>query len=346
MTQVTDIHIPTQPIIFPPAKRDTPISPKENMLRAINHEKPVWMPYFGACVQHAPMAAFGDLPDRYGGFDWFGVEHKYSEAQGSPTPVKGIMNDVTEWREKVKWPDLDKWDWMKGSEGYERDVSVALYAQYGCGLFEHLHGFESFEQALIDLITEPEECRALFDKLADFRIEVFNRLNDIYHYDFIVYNDDWGTMKGPFFSTELFEKTLLEPTVKVISAIRAKGVKVDFHNCGKMEAFVPYLADDIKADALQIQPINDIGRIIDEYGDRVTAEYRNPDPYLLYDPETTPGQARTLARQVVDEYGAHVRKGAGVIVTANALKEEVFYAFDEEIYTYSLEKYKIVQKAE
>ena len=69
-------------------------------------------------------------------------------------------------------------------------------------------------------------------------------------------------------------------------------------------------------------------------------EYRRPDPYLLFNPETTVGQVRDLARWVVDSYGAHTNPGAGAVCTINAPTAEIYNAFDEEMYLYSLDKYR------
>ena len=122
--------------------------------------------------------------------------------------------------------------------------------------------------------------------------------------------------------------------------MREEGIKVVFHNCGLVEDFIPYLVDEIKADGLQIQPLNDLKSILQKYGDRITLDNNSPDKEFLYDPETTPDEARAYAREFVDTFGAHNNPGAGIIVTSYALNEDVFYAFGEEIFQYSLEKYK------
>jgi uroporphyrinogen-III decarboxylase len=138
------------------------------------------------------------------------------------------------------------------------------------------------------------------------------------------------------------EQVLLAPTKRIIKAFQAGGSKAYFHNCGLIDNFIPYLVDEIGSDALQIQTINDTKGILQKYGDRVTVEYRL-DPTIMYDPDTTPDQARSLVREVIDKFGAHTNPGAGVVIAPQALKEEVYYAVDDEIYTYSLQKYKEVE---
>lgn len=336
------VFVPTIPIVYPRIERDYPISERENLMRALSHEKPLWMPCIYSAGNTTPRDGYGDIASDpiADSTDWFGVEFLYSEEQGSGTPQGNVMTEITQWRDKIVWPDFKDWDFKKGFEKFKPDENRATYIRLSYGLFERLHALEGFEQALVDLILEPEECKAFFERLVDHKIQVFKELNKIYNYDFVLYNDDWGTARAPFFSTDLLEQTLLEPTKRVIKAIQDEGVKVVFHNCGLIEEFIPYLVDEIHADALQIQPLNDTSKILQTYGDRVTVNYNKPDQEFLYDPATTPEQARAYAREIVDKYGAQANPGAGVIVTSYAYSEDVFYAFEDEIYRYSLELYK------
>ena len=340
------IEVPTIPPEFPRLEREYPISPRENIMRMMRHEKPAWMPTFSSSVYIAPTLSNGDMPaDMFAdSIDWFGTKYRMSEAQGSNTPQPGMFGEITEWRDKVAFPDLGAWDFMKGYEDFSPDAAVATIAWLGNGLFERLHIFEGFENALVDLISAPEECMAFFERMVDHRLEVFKRLNDIYHYDFIIYNDDWGTMKGPFFSMSLFEQTLLGPTKRLVKGMQAEGTLVHFHNCGKIEDFVPYLVEEIGTDGLQIQPsLNDVKALLARYGDKVTIDF-TPDKYRMFDPAATPDGAREYAREIVDAYGAHVNPGAGVFVIAFARTEEIYRAFEDELYEYSIEKYKNCQE--
>ena len=340
------IAVPTIPPEYPRQEREYPISPRENIMRMMRHEKPVWMPTYSSSVYVAPMQGNGDMPaDMFSdSTDWFGTQYKMSEAQGSNTPQPGMFDGIAEWRDKAAFPDLDAWDFMQGHEEFSPDAALATIAWFGNGLFERLHMFEGFENALVDLISAPEECLAFFERMVDHRLEVFKRLNDIYHYDFIVYNDDWGTMKGPFFSTSLLEQTLLAPTKRLVGGMQAEGALVHFHNCGRIEEFVPYLVEEIGADGLQIQPsLNDVNAILTRYGEKVTVDY-TPDKYRMFDPETTPECVREYAREIVDAFGAHTNPGAGVFVIASAVTEDIYRAFEDELFEYSIEKYKNCQQ--
>ena len=166
--------IPIMPVPFPPVKRDTPVSPRENLMRALNHEKPVWMPDLYRDSQFVTCRSSRDMAPSKGaaGRDWFGTNYIYSDTAGCNMPAGGVLNDVTEWREKIRWPDLASMDWSHDRDGFERDENLALYSRLSNGIFERLHAFEGFEQCLLDLITEPDACRDLFNRIADYKIEL------------------------------------------------------------------------------------------------------------------------------------------------------------------------------
>jgi hypothetical protein len=340
MTRVSDIKIPTLPKIFPKKQHDFPISERENLMRVLNHEKPAWMPNIFESSQEAPNVTIGEMPGFGKDFtDMFGVEYRFSETQGSATPINKALSNVTRWKEEVVWPDLSRLDVETAAAGFVRDEGLALYSRLFSACFEHLHFLDGFEQALIDLVTEPAACREFFEASVDFYIKMFDLKYAAFKYDWVFYNDDWGTAHGPFFSEKTLRETILEPTKRYVSYIRSKGVKVIFHNCGLVDRFIPLLVDEIGADGLDIQPINDIKGILENFGDRVSPMLQSPDPYFFYDPETTLEAIREKARHYVGYYGARANPGAGVMLMFAAPTEEVYNAFMDEIYAYSLEQY-------
>jgi uroporphyrinogen-III decarboxylase len=339
------ISIPVMPKPWLLPARDYPISPRENLMRALNHEKPIWMPnlYGSSQVYLSSVARDSPIERESDAVDWFGVEYKYSEAQGSNTPQGNVLNDITKWEEKVHWEDLSKYDWEADSKRLRRDESLALFMRMSNGPFERLHMMEGFEQALVDLILEPEAVHAFMMRLVDFKIELFNRIRDHVPLDYIVAGDDWGTMRAPFFSTETFEKTILEPTARFARAVQARGTKFILHCCGVIDCFVPYMVEEIGVDGLEIQNMNDIAGILKKYGERVTVEYHT-DPQLCYDPDTTEEQVRAHARQIVDTYGAHTVPGSGVVMSVASGFEHLFYPMEETFYEHSKSRYQMFGK--
>ena len=334
--------IPVQPPPMAKAQHDYSITERENLLRAFRHEKPLYVPCLYQATQFVIPSAYakGTQDRSQDCVDWFGTHYKYEPKQEGVTPIKPfVLNEVSEWREKIKWPDLKSMDWSADLPTFARDPNLALACRcFGNGTFEELHFLEGFEQCLIDILTEPEECRAFFQRLTDFKIDLFNLQNDVYHYDYACHNDDWSNARSQFFSIETFEETLLEQAIRLADAVRAGGGRYMFHTCGHMEAWLPYIVNDIKVDLVEIQSICDTEYILQNYGDKLTIEYC-PDFHIMYNPKTTAEEARAYARSLVDQYGAQSNKGSGIAVRLIGNNPESYYAFEDELYNYSLKLY-------
>jgi hypothetical protein len=344
MANISEIIIPTKPAIFPRKPYDFPISKRENLMLLLNHQKPYWMPFVMPSSQDIPPINLIEMPPPGNDFiDMFGVAHKYSEAQGSSTPVNQALSGAAKWREQVKWPDLSPLDELcaKAAEGFKRDETRALTTRLASTCFEHLHFLTGFEQALVDLMLEPDECRAFFEASVDFFIKIFDTKYKYFKVDWVFYNDDWGTAHGPFFSEDVLRASIFEPTKRYVNYIRSKGVKVIFHNCGLVNSWVPIIVEEIGADGLDIQyELNDISGIMKKYGNRASIILQNPDSYFFFDPDVTLEQVREKARYYVDTFGAQTNPGAGGMLMYFAPTEDVYNTFTEEIYDYSIEMYK------
>lgn len=336
--------IPVGPPPLPAPEHDYPISQGENLMMAFRHEKPYYMPCLYQATQWVVPKAFtlscSNMGSKKDCTDWFGVNYKFEPVQNGCTPRPPYpLNGIVNWRD-IPWPKVTDYDWAEDFPQFVRNKDLALGMRtFGNGTFEQLHFMEGFEQCLIDILTEPEECKAFFDKLMDMKMEMFTIQNDLYHYDFACHNDDWSNAKAQFFSLDTFRETLLDSAVRLSEHVRSTGCAYMVHICGKMEAFLPHIVDDIKADLIEIQSINDTDMILDTYGDRVTVEY-TPDPYIMYNPETTVEEAREYARSIVDRYGAHKNKGSGVAINLiGGTKPETYYAFEDELFNYSRKCY-------
>jgi hypothetical protein len=299
------------------------------------------MPNIFECSQEVPPANNRNiLGDNADFTDWFGIQYRYSEAQGSATPINKVLTDVTKWEQEINWPNLDEYDFAEVAEGYRRSSTRAICMRLPSACFEQLHFMEGVEQALIDLIAEPEASRAFFEAMVDFHIDVLERRLAVFDIDYVIYHDDWGTARAPFFSEDLLRETILPPTIRYMKHIKDKGIRVMFHCCGLINDFIPALVDEVGSDALDIQYLNDIEGIMKNYGDRTTIALQMPDAEVFFDPATTVEQIKAKAREYVDRYGAHVNPGAGGVLAVSAVSDELFHGFYDEIFEYSYKKYK------
>jgi hypothetical protein len=137
------------------------------------------------------------------------------------------------------------------------------------GLFERLISFIDFEGAAVALIDEDEQpaVHRLFDRLADFYIDLIKHFKKYYNVEIITFHDDWGSQRSPFFSTDTWEEMILPYLKRIIDAAHSIGVIFELHSCGMIEPIVPlFIAAGV--DTWRGQPMNDKKRLVREYGDR------------------------------------------------------------------------------
>ena len=141
----------------------------------------------------------------------------------------------------------------------------------------------------------------------------------------------------------MYEDLLLEPTRRFVRAIQSRGVKFIAHCCGKVMEFIPYFADELGVDGVELQNINDLPAIVKQYGDRLLVEV-NTDPSIMYDDAVTDAELIAHARSIVDTYGAHVNPGPGATCRRGTGLEHNYRVVEEEIYRYSLEQYRTIPR--
>ena len=316
---------------------ELPVSKRENLMMALNHEKPLWMPSLYRDSQYVNCKTSQDKPRRQAnGTDWFGTRYNHN------IPTGGVMDDVTEWREKVIFPDLDALDWSHDADTFVRDEELCCYTRLYNGIFERLHGFEGFEQAFVDMMVEEEECGEFFLRMAQYKIDLFNKFADCFPLDFVVCEDDYGTARAPMFSTDMYEDLLYEPTRLFVEGVHKRGVKFFAHCCGSVAPFIPYFVE-MGVDGIEIQgDINDLHTIMQKYGDKLLIEIQ-PDLAAAQEADYSEETLIAAARSVVDSYGAHANPGPGGTCKAFAGGHDQNLILNDEIIRYSMEKYASVR---
>ena len=140
------------------------LTPKENIIKLFNHEDVEYLPIMGeGIINNVPVNGFYERPfGGKGGEDWFGVHWFWKEGEPAPMPTKPyILEDICDWREVVKFPNLDEFDWKHAAEvdripTFDRENNV-LYQMIHNGLVERLQNLMGFEDALCALLTDPDE---------------------------------------------------------------------------------------------------------------------------------------------------------------------------------------------
>ena len=254
-----------------------------------------------------------------GGPDMFGVEWEYIKSVGGSMvrPGKPFLEDISEWREKIVWPDIEKWDWegsAKLNNGTYLRPENFNQMWFQTGFYERLIAFMEFEGAIMALFDEDsqEEVAAFFDKLTDFYITIFAKILETFpNVDAFFIHDDWGSQKETFFSPELAEKMIVPYMRRLTDFLHSKGKFCELHSCGNNYKQVE---NYIKAgwDAWAPQLMNDCYKIYDDFGDRIliaTFPQNIPEEIMALPTDQERGAAfaklpeeeqRRIAREYVD----------------------------------------------
>lgn len=147
-----------------------------------------------------------------------------------------VCPDVTKWREYVKVPDLEANcadpELWKDALAKQEEVRAAGYLSMGfmgTGIFEQSHFLMGFEDALLNLMIEPEATAELLGAIADYRFTYAKMLVDNLHPDAILSHDDWGSHDNLFFPPDTWREFLKEHYRKIYGYMKENGVIVMHH---------------------------------------------------------------------------------------------------------------------
>ena len=244
------------------------MTPKERVMAFFRHQPVDELPTDdGIYVLFNPSAYHERPPFVQDGVDWFGVAWEREDDVDAIAPdhtKPPILEDICDWREVVKFPDLDAWDWSKVEEidhiseiDRENKVFEIMFVN---GPFERLHMLMGFENALCSLITDPEEVEAFLNAFMEWKLKLMEKVIEHYRPDVLMFHDDWGTQKDMFFSPELWRRLFKPQIQKAVDRCHELGVLFDMHSCGKIEAVVPDFVE-MGIDAWQGQEINDVAAL-------------------------------------------------------------------------------------
>ncbi len=319
--------------------KNTPVTPRENMAAVFYDKKPFWMPTGSESRMIGPDSYNDNLGRGMGhdNKDAFGIEWEWIPAVGGSIvrPGSPFMTDVNEWREKVRFPDIDSWDWEAEAEKQKIDGRFP----YQCSLingfwFERLISFMDFAPAAMALIDEEQQdaVKELFQATTDFACRVVDKICEYWPMlDGFNIHDDWGAQKAPFFSLDVAYEFFVPYMKQLTDHIHSKGRYATLHSCGHVDTRVQCFIDG-GFDSWDPQAMNDIHMLYEKYGDKIVLGVY-PDKF---DPVTTPeDEQRRLAREFVDEFN----KPGKPSIFGHYGSFAMTPAFTEEVYTYSRQLY-------
>ncbi|MEW8986797.1 MAG: uroporphyrinogen decarboxylase family protein [Bacillus sp. (in: firmicutes)] len=309
------------------------LTPKENYLNAINHKETEWTPIFP--VDCAGLG-FGAFPGPWiekgpmgGGYDGFGVRWITPASGGGapiPAPNEFILDSETivDWKNIVKFPDLEGVDWKAIVEQelsimpVDRDQTAI---EFGCGngVFERLGALMGFEETLIALIEEPEACYELMEAITDYKIQFAKKVKEFYNPDIFNNYDDIATERGLFMSPDTYRKLIKPHHKRLNDAVRELGMIPIQHTCGLCESLIEDIIDTGAAAWSSVQPVNDIVQLLEKYGDKIAiigGYNSNGAPGRL---DATTEERLAEVHRCFDTYGSYPSYIAFPFVTVNSL---------------------------
>ena len=334
-------------------KFDLPISPKENFYRAARRDRPRWVPFPAADLQEKHMCHLADHgpagvqlgPDlsakaaRYEYADPFGNRWTFDRNAGGAcmTPGTRVCDDILNWEQAVRFPDYHEFDladtaaaWLRESYDPEKPLHIDIFHGPFQALSDLLGGFA---EALEAMFVEPEASRAFFDRFADWMIWWIDTLSALYPVDMFTVHDDWGTEKDAFFSPDMMERLLFEPTKRIIDHVHGLGKLYQFHCCGRVEKFLPAFCA-LGPEFMQLQRrVNDTPEYKRRCGDHLgfNTGIEGLEPGKTYEKS----ELTALVRASVALYGP----GGGFLPAVRTPSPEMLWDVYAELYCASRELY-------
>lgn len=288
---------------------------KDNLLRVIRRDHPAWVPY-GVESEVFLVSPIIERPLVTAKDDW-GVSWALSESspESGTAPVPGdyVITDISHWKEQISFPDVDHYDWSKIVQDWDRkpiDIRAINREEHlvtgalDMGIFERMSLLMGMEELMVNVVLEPELLADMADAIADYNIRVIRKFHSIYPVDMIRYGDDWGCQKQLMMSPEAWRRIWKPAVKKIYDVIHSYGMLIFQHSCGYIEPIIPDIVE-MGADIWDpCQPCNNLKRIKELYGDRLTFCGGIDSQFVLEKENVTQEEVRREVRRRIDEMGA------------------------------------------
>lgn len=317
-------------------KFNRPITPRENMIRYLKGENPLWMPDTRRdCATVCPYVMPDSYARAFGGIDWFGIDWTYEPKSNAAmvTPGTRRLSDITEWENELVFPDLNAIDWEADvRDNYAKGLSEERFTTFVIlnGLFERTADLTSFADAFCYLLEEPEALTAFYDRLVEWTIELMGIARKYYKADMILFHDDMGSQNNAFFSSDTFREIMMPQYQKITKAAHDMGMFIALHSCGNVKVQVPNFIES-GFDAWEGQnSANNKQALMDQYGDKLFQM-----GHILIGPEVSDEDAIQMVKDTVNGIGKTRKFLPAVMAMGNRSVsiEDEFYRYTRELYS-------------
>ena len=320
------------------------ISKKENYLIAARGGKPDWVPSFPEDANVFMPPVWDADPET--GTDFCNVKWVENEFGKMPDPSWQAMEEISNWREVVKFPDLSTFDWKSlaaefHGESYDPDKVDIAFANTA-GIFLIPIDMVGWVEGLCAIHQEPEELEAFTSALTDFICELIDYLGKYIQPDIIFSGDDVAAAEGPLISPETWRDMYKPYFRKIANEIHKQGALSEFHCCGN-NGYLIGEEIDCGYDICQLPVPNDALREDKKrFGSRlvITGGWdRHGDAGM---PGASEECVRASVRQAIDDFGANgslIFWDGGIIGNSEDSKNKMRWLKDE-LHAYGKQVYK------
>lgn len=250
------------------------INPKENVLSAIRHDEPEWIPC--PMVDGSIRVVFHNLieyPEDYGYDDWKVKWDRGEDKSGAGMP-KEFPIKRPEQVENFPLPDPEREMLFSNAieeiEKIDRSKCFVL-GDNGWGIFERAWLLTGMERLLMWMYKEPEAVRTLMYRVAEIKARISERFLKEVKVDGVRYGDDWGGEQSLLMGPKLWRKFIKPGQRKLYDVCKDNEGLIFQHSDGHIEEIIPDLIE-MGLDILNpLQPeSNDVIYIKNMYGDKLT----------------------------------------------------------------------------
>ena len=307
---------------------------RELFFRILDGEVPPRFP--SASAVQLTMTPGEHSDDPVAGEDWFGVRwERQSDGTQMFDSSKKRIETMEHWREvmpTIREDVFRSWG-EKTAAGYDRETKVQVVIVQS-GHFERMQTLVGFEDALTAFYEYPDETMDFFNALTDYKIEVFRLVAKYCAPDIVSPHDDWGMNRNMFFPPDVWREFIKPQLKRLVDEAHALGMRYEQHTCG---IIAPIFGDMVECgvDLAEIQGINDLKYIKDNFGDKIVLR-GCMNGQVLGAPGITPEQARAEVRrtlEIVARGGHYVAPGIW------GTSPEVMAAIREEYDRFARENY-------
>lgn len=272
---------------------------KENVLRAIHHESPHHVPYYGeGALQFVDYA--GAMPPPNAADAW-GVCWKMTRGDLLPYPV-GYPAKTAADIMALSFPDPHQPGLFADVRRVADPVHSLVIGRHICALFERYSALLGKEEALVSLLTAPDEAKAALRRICDWQLEIAKGYLGA-GVEAGRISDDYGGQHALLMSPATWRRLIKPELARLCQIYRDHGRLVFLHSCGNLTDIMDDLVE-LGINVFNIQTsANDLVLYKKRYGRRITIQGGLDTQRLMT--QGTPDEVRAAALACIRDLGTN-----------------------------------------